>query len=49
MIKNKVKTLVIDGDWLAFVGACLTHIPHLIAVDKQSRTRVILFYNREII
>lgn len=25
-------TVVIDGDWLAFVGACMTHVNHYIAI-----------------
>lgn len=29
----KGTTIVIDGDWLAFVGACMTHVNHFVATD----------------
>ena len=32
----KGKTIVIDGDWLAFVGACMTHVKHLVATDSTT-------------
>lgn len=31
------KTVVIDGDWLAFLAACLTHVKHTIAKDSLRR------------
>ena len=35
-VAPKGTTIVIDGDWLAFVGACMTHVKHLIAIDISS-------------
>ena len=29
----KGTTIVIDGDWLAFVGACMTHVKHFVVID----------------
>ena len=35
-VAPKGTTIVIDGDWLAFVGACMTHVKHMVAIDISS-------------
>lgn len=37
---TKGTTVVIDGDWLAFVGACLTHVKHYIIIDLPTGTEL---------
>lgn len=39
---SKKRTVVIDGDWLAFVGACMTHITHYIAVNKENNQEIVI-------
>ncbi len=39
-VAHKGTTIVIDGDWLAFVGACMTHVKHLVATDSSDGTEL---------
>lgn len=44
---TKSPTVVIDGDWLAFVGACMTHVTNYIAIDPETGNEVCIETNEK--